>query len=364
MKPISKSLLAVTVGALLSSAVYAKEQQVMADEGQFSGNLRIGYITDEDDIGNSATSSAFGGKLGYVSSNWNGLSAGGTLYATEKLFNDENGDFFGSDGESYAILGEAFIQGNFGSTEIKAGRFEFDSPYADTDDIRMVPNTFSGAVLSNNDIANTTLYAAYLDQWAGVDSETPEDFTELNGDKGIFAAGAVFEGIDNLALQGWYYHGSDFASLVYAEAMYEIGDLVLGVQFGTQSDDTIDNSGPDGDVYGVVASYTLNDFTVSAAYNDVSGTITNGFGGGPFFTSSADHTIGDVLDQNAMAAGVDYTGIDKLTLSFLHVAFDQGADETDLTATYEFSDEMNIEAIYHHMHEDGDMLLVRFNVGF
>lgn len=364
MKTIFKSLLALAVTALLSAAAFATEQQSAVDESQFFGNFRLGYIAAEDDAGDSVDSSAFGGKLGYTSNGWHGLTAGGTLYATQKLFNDDNSDFFSSDGESYALLGEAFVQGRFGHTVMKAGRFEFDSPYVDTDDIRMMPNTFSGAVFVNTDISGITLYAAYLDEWSGVDSETPEDFTELNGDDGLFAAGAVFEGIENLALQAWYYHGSDFASLLYVEAMYEIGDVVIGAQFGSQSDDTADNSSPDGDVYGVMASYTLNDFTVSAAYNYVSGTITNGFGGGPFFTSAADHTIGDALDQNAMAAGIDYSGIDKLTLSVLHVAFDKGADETDVTAAYEFSDEMNIEAIYHHMHEDGDMLLVRFNVGF
>ncbi len=32
-------------------------------------------------------------------------------------------------------------------------------------------------------------------------------------------------------------------------------------------------------------------------YNRVDGVVTNGFGGGPFFTSSEDHTVADVKDQ-------------------------------------------------------------------
>ncbi|MEI6894589.1 MAG: OprD family outer membrane porin [Colwellia sp.] len=367
MKAIIKAFSAAILSVILSVASHANEQvneQVKTDGGAFFGNLRVGYIVAEDAVGENTTSSAFGGKLGYVSESWRGLTLGTTLYATQKLFNDENGDFFASDGESYAILGEIFVQGHFGNTEIKAGRFGFDSPYADTDDIRMVPNTFSGAMLSNTDIANTTLYAVYIDEWSGVDSEKPEEFTELNGDEGIFAIGAVFEGIDHLALQGWFYQGKDFTQLSYAEAMYEVGDFVLGAQLANQTDKTADSSGHDGDVYGVMASYALNSFTYTVAYNGVSGTVTNGFGGGPYFTSSAEHTLADVLDQKALAASVDYTGIDKLTLSVFYIDLDEDKHETDLIAAYEFNDTMNIEAIYHHLYDDGDFFLVIFNMGF
>lgn len=364
MKILTTNLLGLIISTLLSSVSYANEQPETIDEGNFFGNFRIGYIASEDDSDNSETSSAFGGKLGYISTTWHGLSAGGTLYATQKLFNDENGDFFASDGESYAILGEVFAKAQFGQTEVKAGRFEFDSPHADTDDIRMVPNTFSGAVISNTDIAGTTLYAIYLKEWSGVDSEIPEDFTDLNGDDGIYAVGAEFEGVENLDLQGWFYHGNDFAQLAYAEAIYELGDLILGAQLASQTDKTSDLSGPDGDVFGVMASYNLSNFTLSAAYNGVSGMVTNGFGGGPFFTSSADYTIADVEDQKALAVGVDYSGIDKLTLSALHVDFDQGENETDFIATYEFSEDADLEMIYSHMYDDGKIFLVRVNVGF
>lgn len=364
MKIFRKSISGLLISTLLSSISYADEASKNADEGSFFGNLRVGYITAEGDSGNSEISSAFGGKLGYTSTSWHGLSAGGTLYATQKLFNDDNGDFFSSNGESYAILGEAFAKAQFGQTELKAGRFEFDSPHADTDDIRMVPNTFSGAMISNTDISDTTLYAVYLKEWSGVDSEIPEDFTDLNGDDGIFAFGAEYEGIENLALQAWLYQGNDFAQLAYAEATYELGDLALGAQLASQTDKTSNKSGPDGDVFGVMASYNLSDFTLTAAYNGVSGVVTNGFGGGPFFTSSADHTIADVEDQKALAVGVDYSGIEKLTLSVFHADFDQGANETDITASYEFNDDVDVEMIYHHMYDDGKIFLVRMNVGF
>ncbi|MES9860141.1 MAG: OprD family outer membrane porin [Candidatus Thiodiazotropha sp. LLP2] len=336
---------------------------VQAEEGVF-GNLRISAIDAEDDFGNKTKGSAFGGKLGYISPTWNGLSGGATFYATSEILDDENGDFFSSENGSYAILGEAYVQADFGNTMMKLGRFELDTPHADTDDIRMVPNTFQGFLVSNNDIVDTTLYLTHLDKWAGVDADIPERFQEMNSDDGITVAGAVYEGVENLALQSWYYHGSAFAKLVYLEAVYETESYSGGVQFSSQSDDSSDESGPDGEAWGVTASYTLANITLSAAYNGVSGTVINGFGGGPYFTSADDHTIDGVEDQKATAIGVEYGGIDAFTLGALHVDFEEGANETDYYALYDVNEELALELIYTDMHEDGEFVRLMANYGF
>ncbi|SFD41055.1 OprD family outer membrane porin [Pseudoalteromonas denitrificans] len=233
-------VITVTLSLLTINNFAANED----DKSTFFGNLRLGYITADDGDGHSEKGSAFGGKLGYISESWQGLSAAGTLYTSQALFNDENGDFFASDGSSYAILGEAYLNAQFGNTLVKGGRFGFDSPYADTDDIRMVQNTFSGVLFANSDIKNTHLYAAHLNKWSGVDTDKPEEFEKINADDGISTFGIVYEGIESLDLQTWYYNGRHFADLIYVEAMYETKHLTLGAQFSAQSDNTKDNSGP------------------------------------------------------------------------------------------------------------------------
>ncbi|MEW8506442.1 MAG: OprD family outer membrane porin [Candidatus Thiodiazotropha sp.] len=339
---------------------------VVAAEGEQGvfGNLRVGFIHAEDDAGEESDGSAIGGKLGYISPSWKGLSAGATFYTTGELFDDENGDFFSSENGSYSILGEAYLQGELGNNQLRIGRFELDTPHADTGDIRMVPNTFQGLLLTNNDIPATTLYLTHLDKWAGVDADIPERFKEMNGDDGLTAVGALFEGIDQLMVQGWYYLGKDFANLFYLEGMYETDTFNVGLQFGSQSDDSDDESGLDGDVWGITGSYNLADFTITAAYNDVSGNVTNGFGGGPFFTSADDHTIDGVEDQEATAFGVEYGGIEALVLGVLHVDFDRGANETDYYVLYEANDQLGLELIYTDMHEDGDFVRLMANYGF
>jgi hypothetical protein len=336
---------------------------VKADEGIF-GNLRIGVIHAEDETGEESDGSAIGGKLGYVSPGWKGLSAGATFYTTGELFDDENGDFFSSQNGSYSILGEAYVQGEYGNTMLRAGRFELNTPHADSDDIRMVPNTFQGLLLTNNGVDGTTLYFTHLDKWAGVDAEIPERFQELNGAAGLNAIGVVYQGIEQLALQGWYYQGNDFAKLLYLEAIYENDVVNAGLQFSSQSDDTGDASGPEGDVWGVTGSYTLADTTLTAAYNEVSGSVTNGFGGGPYFTSADDHTIDGVEEQKATAFGIEYAGVEALTVGVLHVDFEQGANETDYYAVYDVNDQLGLELIYTDIHEDGDFVRLMANYGF
>lgn len=361
MNLLKRSTLALTMTAMFSNGALATSVE---NYGEFFTSIRVGYITNEDENDDTGEGASVGLKAGYISPQWHGLKAAATAYSTTKLLNDDNNDFFGSDGDGYIILGEAYLQADLANTQIKAGRFEFDSPHADTDDIRMVPNTFSGLVITNTDIKDTTLYLAHLDQWAGVDSDKPEEFTDLNGDDGLTAVAALYQGFDNIALQSWYYYGNNLADLFYAEAIYEVEQFSVGIQLGDQSDNTDDNSGPDGTVYGINASYNLNNFTLSTAYNNVSGIVVNGFGGGPFFTSSDDHTIEGVEDQSALAFGVEYSGIDKLTLGTFHVDFDQGENESDYYAAYEFNEEMSLEAIYTDMYDDGYIARVMFNLSF
>jgi hypothetical protein len=57
---------------------------------------------------------------------------------------------------------EAYLHTEFGNSMLKLGRFESDSPHADTDDLRMIPNAFQGGLLTNRDLPGTTLIITHL----------------------------------------------------------------------------------------------------------------------------------------------------------------------------------------------------------
>ncbi len=332
------------------------------DDSGVSGQLRLGYIKVEENEANSTSNTfAVGGKLSYQTRPVHGLSAGASIYSTNPLAGvDEAGLFLDSGNDGYSILGEAYIKADMAKTTIKAGRQELDTPFADTDDIGMVPNTFEGILIYNQNLANVKLFAAHLHRWAGVDAPTPEKFTRLNGDDGVNVIAALYKPSDKWSLQGWRYEARNNTNISYLEADLHLRDnMALGLQYAKQNSKHNGNQNDadfNGRVWGVSTDVTLGDLTLSAAHNQVThGQVSNGFGGGPFFTSAEDHTIAEVKNQQATAFRLEYTGFKKLKLSASHVDFKKGENELDLSIQYAFSKKLSADLIYSDMYGDGSM---------
>ncbi len=348
------------------------------------GYVRAGYQQDGDDNSDLA----LGGKLHVETNAWYGLSAGASFY-TSHVVGDNDGagvPFFDGNNESYDILGEAYIQAKFGNTTLKAGRQEIDTPYADTDDIGMIPNTFEAYVLTNTDISGTTLVAAYVAKMAGVDAEVPEKFTNTGMDGGIPTVGIIYEGIENLAVQAWYYNIKDSAGdrvFTYFDAVYGASAGGIGYEIGAQyaTQDAFDGDiAGDASIFGVSASIGLESagISVAVAYNSTDGTAaSNGFGGGPFFTSAEHLTLAETgADGDLLAVSGEWdasaVGLDGLTLGAgyftLNDSNDIEATELDLTASYAFNDNFSVDVIYSDIEDDitgdGDFTNTRVFVNY
>lgn len=358
--PLKKGLLTFSILSIASCSAFAESAD--ENESRVFAQVRGGYVNIDDNAGSKTDTLSIGGKLGYKTKSYNGISAAATFYTTNPIGGvDDEGMFLDSNNDGYSILGEAYLNAALGDTNIRLGRQELDTPFADTDDIGMIPNTFEALHISNESLPNTQLHLAHLRRWSGVDAPVPEKFTDMNDDDGVTALGAVYEPSDKWNVQGWHYAASDATDITYLEAgLNPMKNLGLGVQYATQG-----GAGFDGKVWGVSAEYGVGDFTLAAAHNKVSdGQVTNGFGGGPFFTSSEDHTIAEVDDQKATLFGVEYAGIDKLTLAATHVSFDKGENELDLVASYAFNDNLSADLIYSDMNGDGEMTRAFVNYNF
>jgi hypothetical protein len=87
----------------------------------------------------------------------------------------------------------------------RIGRQLIDTPLANTDDIRMHPNTFEAAIATYSGIDKTTLIGGCIKRWAGYDSgDDISEFKRLNrgNSNGSSLFGVTNESIENLALQG------------------------------------------------------------------------------------------------------------------------------------------------------------------
>jgi hypothetical protein len=278
------------------------------------GQLRAGYITFQEDGATRTSAYALGGHFHFDTKRWNGLMVGAAAYTVLDLGINQNPDhvnpdFFDDKGKSFIILSKAFIDGKWGNTEIKLGRQTLDTPLADSDDIRMIPNFFQAYTLINTDIDHLTLTAGFIDRMAGwengVDASRFVNIGEVLGTEkidGIAYASASYDGIENLSMSLWYYHYDDIANILYAEAGYELHllesvDLTFGLQFGGTHETGEKLLGvKDGHAYGISmeAGFSDTGITLLAAYNK--GTGSTGatdlsLGGGPFFTSMEDQTI-------------------------------------------------------------------------
>jgi hypothetical protein len=346
----------ISLVALTTVSLQAEGLKDAFEKIKTEGELKIGVVRVEEYKGGTASTASLGGSLGIQTAPIKGITLGAKFYTTNPLFGKDNeGLFLDSNNDGYSIIGEAYIQANLAKTTIKAGRQIIDTPFANSDDIGMIPNSFEGYTLVSIDIPNTTVIFASLDKIAGIDAPLPEQFNNIQeSSNAVLMGGLVYKGVENTTVQVWHYKLDD-ADFNYLEAGYETEPFSISGQYTDQDND---NS-----AVGLTASVNISNFALSVAYNKVDGIVSNGFGGGPFFTSTEIHTIDGTLDQEAILVGVEYR-IRKATFAVTHGEFDKGENETDYAISYAVNDNHSLDLIYSNMYDDGTILRFFANYSF
>ena len=285
------------------------------------GQLRAGYINFTEDGSPHTWASSLAGHFHVNTKRWNGLMVGAEAYTVLKLGNNQehfnlNSDFFDVHGKSFMLLSQAYLDGKWGNTEMKLGRQSLDTPHADSDDLRMIPNYFEVYRITNTDIEDVTLSAGFINRKAGYSHEISKNISLV------------------LGLQ---YDGSQ-----------ETGAALLGKQ--------------DAQTYGISLETNFTDIgvTLLAAYNQDNGdtgAMGLSLGGGPFFTSMEDQTL-DALETSGSAwiigAGYDLgkIGVDNLTFGVAYGSFKADdsslykSREIDAVLEYNFNDKITLSAAY------------------
>jgi len=344
------------------------------------GQLRAGYINLSQDGASDTSAYALAGHYHFYTKRWNGLMIGAEAYTVLNLGIDQdpfniNGDFFDENGKGFITLTQAYLDGKWGNTEIKLGRQILDTPHADSDDIRMMPNYFEAYTITNTDIDDLTLTAGLIRRMAGwensVDSKKFVRVGETLGTDdidGIYYASASYDGIKDLSLSLWAYNYQDIASVVYAEAGYSVAfdketSLTFGLQYDGSEETGVSLLGKqDANTYGLsmeLASESLG-VHILAAYNkddSETGAMGLSLGGGPFFTSMEDQTL-DALGTagSAWLIGAGYhfetIGINGLNAGIAYGNFKAEerslyeSKEVDVVVDYTFNEKFSFTAAY------------------
>ena len=233
--------LSLSVFAVLS----ANEMDEAFAAGKVGGNIRTVYVNQNNALATDTDTTAIGGILKYETAAWNDIKLGVAAYVSQKLHfatgNDArlNPDFFDTEGKSFAYVGEAYIDYSTNDLSLRVGRQLIDTPLADSDDIRMHPNSFEAAMATYRGIEGTTLVGGYMIRWAGYDApqghnDSISEFQKFGSNHqsdGASVIGILNESIENLTLQGWFYHRNKLSKAFYTDAIYAIPmNETLGVE--------------------------------------------------------------------------------------------------------------------------------------
>ena len=344
--------------------------------------LRAGYIqvNNKNNTVTDTKAFALGGHVHLSSKRWYGIKAAAELYTVQDMGFAESDPlkreptFFDAKGSGFSTLSQAYIDGIFGASEIKIGRQMLDTPHADSDDIRMMPNYFMAYTLENRSVDGLTLSLGKIEQMAGWENgvDAPKfvnvalSYGSDKSNDGIYYASAIYEVGEEGVAQAWYYKISDIADLFYLEAATELfaaaAHTVVGIQFdrATGSGDKLLGE-VDSSTWGVSLLTRFLDcgFSIYAAYNKDFGE-TGAFGslgGGPFFTSLEDQTLDAIGTKGrAWSASAIYDfadlGFEGFNGSLSYGSFKANdstlydTTETDITLSYDLSDKLDVTLAY------------------
>jgi hypothetical protein len=310
----------------------------MFSEGKTSGEIRAFHINRDDNTkADKQIGTAIGGNLKFETADYNGLSMGTAFYTTNRIMSTletddmgANSSIFSNSGESYSILGEAYLQYKRGNTVFKGGRQKLDTPLAGSDDARMLPSLFEAYVLINSDVKNTTLIAAHVtkfaagsfaNQYAGGIVGVTAGYTAVGANNaayqgeftnmGTWAIGEDTNGVSVLSAtyangdfkaQVWDYFAHDILNAVYADASiswdciitdavkpYAAVQLIKEDKIGDKLAGDIDSmywgvkAGAKAGAFNAYVAYSQQSEADSAAENIQNSTITP-WGGMPAYT--------------------------------------------------------------------------------
>jgi hypothetical protein len=335
----------------------------MFKEGKASGQLKIIYAGAAEP--GDAYATAIGGILKYELAEYRGFNAAAAVYTSydipfasgsELKRNTELSSSVGNHTE----MSEAYINYQYDALNFRAGRQVLDTPLADSDDIRMIQNSFEAytATYNFNDIE---FIAGNIQRWHGVDAGLDDGWSKA-GEKGTNFGGVSYA--KGLEFDVYYYNITNLTNAAYFDLGIEYqlnDDILLHAMTQYLYESELSNSGTAATIYGALAEVVLYDIGFNLAINKAkkyTGKESfSGFGGGALFTSMDTMIIDEIAkDREALAyvLGVSYKYND---FSFLYAYgnFSGKADssgvkahivEENIGAGYSFNEEFIVGTLY------------------
>ena len=179
--------------------------------------------------------------------------------------------------DEYSKLGLT-AKAKVSETVLKVGSLAFRTPVVSSNDTRLLPATFEGAMLSSKDIDNLVLQGGKLDQIKFNSSSNYQDFTasRIGGVSDDFRfAGGTYNFTKALSTSVYYgnlenVYRQYFGGVVYEVPLAARQSLKFDLRYSKSTEDgnfrNLDNRAANG-----MVSYTLGSHVISGAYQRMSG---------------------------------------------------------------------------------------------
>lgn len=216
----------------------------------FNVQLRSMYEDQQNFDDSTSRAWALGGQAGFKTGYfWDFAAFAVTSYTSQRLYAplDESGTkLLQSQQRPYTVIGGE-LYGQFRLTDeivAVAGRKGFDTPFINTQDSLMTPNTFQvyaiQGVVGGSDASSTLRFGAgYVDK---IKARNSEDFVSMASaagapsgvDRGVYVAGANYK-VGQLSIGLVDYYSADIINIDFAEINYAIPlSGLLRLQFAAE----------------------------------------------------------------------------------------------------------------------------------
>lgn len=281
----------------------------MFQEGAGSGQFKVIYSTAPDV--NEPYATAIGGILKYELASYHGLNAAVATYISYDMpFASGEGikhsnELSSSEGD-YVDVAEAYINYKRDGFKMRLGRQTLDTPLADTDDIRMIQNSFEAYTLAY-DLDGFAFMLGNIQTWSGYDAGLDNGWVKT-GENGVNFGGVSYDEV--LQFDAWYYNITGLSDTFYIDLGYEFivkKDIHFRCMGQYLDERELDNSATAAKIYGFLTDFYFGDFEFYFALNQ-SEKIANkgsfsGFGGGTLYTSMDTMILDNITyDREALAS--------------------------------------------------------------
>ncbi len=312
------------------AAVLRESRLVGLRDTTFDVQLRSFYL-DRDNFDTSQSEAwTVGGSAGFKTGYFGQFAAlGATVFTSQRLYGpgDKDGTQLLQTGQKpYTAVGELY--GQFRLTDqivVTTGLHEIDTPFINTHDSLMTPNTFQlyavqGSAGSTDDL-NLRFGAGYVQKIKPRNSDDFQSMSTAAGapvgvDRGVYVTGGNFKA-GELSIGAIDYYSADIINIFYSETKYTLPIVGrLSMRFGAQytdqrsvGDDLLTGKSFSTDQYGLKVELALGPALLTSArtitaigtltHSDNGTDIRSPWGGYPGYTA--------VQIENFYRAGEDAT---------------------------------------------------------